>query len=428
MKRLKFIFVFLLLALLPFIYVFIDSNIHKRYIKIATGGKDGAYYAYAQKYKNELEKYGILLDIVTTQGSIEAQKKVIDSEVDFAFIQSGTENQGENLFSVANVAYEIVWVFYRHDFLKRLSQLRGEKIAVGEKRSGIFPVAGSILEINAIDSNNTTLLHMSNKEAFNALKNNDISALFYIASPDSKLLRHMMYEKSLHLFDFKRADSYRQYFLKKDQNFQIVTLEEGGFDFKKDIPSSSYRLLAKSTILITKDADEDIVRLFLKIAKKVHSKAGMFHNENLFPNVSMSKLPVHPAAEWYFRENEHYYERVFDFWTAQSLDRVHNFTLLVLLPLVTIFAFFIEVIMPVMHWYGRRKIIRWYDKINEIDTDIQDLGYEESKQRIKRLQEILDRVRSQEDIAPTHMEEFYTLQNQIVNILRDLQKRADSFS
>ncbi len=428
MKRLRLFFTFLLLSLLPFLYVFIDSNIHKKYIKIATGGKEGAYYAYAQKYKSELEKYGVILDIVPTQGSLEAEEKLINSKVDFAFIQSGMENLTYDLYFVANVAYEPVWIFYNQKSSDDLSKLKGKKIAVGETQSGIFPVARGLLDINGIDANNSSFLHMKNHEAFEALKKKSISAMFYIASPDSKLLQSLMYERDLHLFDFKNANSYKQYFLKRGQIFHIVTLQKGGFDFKNNIPSSKHTLLAKSTILITNMTDEDMVRLILKVSQKVHSRAGMFYDEKTFPNQSMSKLPPHSASERFFRESEHYYERLFDFWSAQSLDRLQNFALLVLLPLVTIFAFFIEVIMPVMHWYGRRKIIRWYDRINEIDTDIQILGLEEAQDRKEKLQDILDRVRSQEDIAPTHMEEFYTLQNQIVNILRDLQKRIDFLS
>ena len=425
MKRVKFLLLFLLSALLPFVFVFIDSNTHKTYIKIATGGKEGAYYSYALKYKKELEKYGVVLKVVTTQGSIEAQKKLKNSEVDFAFIQSGIEDLKCGLFFVANIAYEPIWIFYRGDKTNRLSQLKDKNIAIGELQSGIYPVAESILKINGFDINSKKIKKLKNHNAYKALKEANITAMFYISSPDSKLLRSLIFEKNLHLFDFERANSYRQYFLNKDQNFHIVTLEKGGFDFEKDIPETKHRLLAKSTILLTKDMDDEIVRLFLKVAQKVHSHAGMFYDEHTFPNLFMSKLPIHPSAENFFKENEHYYEEMFDFWTAQSLNKLHNFTLLVLLPLVTLFAFFIEVIMPVMHWYGRRKIIRWYDKINEIDTDIQTLDLKETNRRKEQLQEILDLVRSQEDIAATHMEEFYTLQNQIVNILRDLQKRAD---
>jgi hypothetical protein len=217
--------------------------------------------------------------------------------------------------------------------------------------------------------------------------------------------------------------TYRQYFLKKNEDYQILRLEASVFDLKEKIPTMAHTLLAKNTLIATIHGTDDMTRLFMKILEKIHSSAGMFHKEHTFPNASMLAYEQHPASVEYFKEPNHFYEEHFDFWIAQSLNKLHNFGLLYLLPILTLFAFFVEVIVPTMDWIKRRKIIVWYDKINDLDTGIELLDLQEAKNKKIVLENMLHEVRNQDDIPATHMEEFYTLQNQISNILNDVEKR-----
>ncbi len=425
MRTLKFFIGFLFILLLPIAFVFIDRTQHKDEITIATGGTDGGYYAHAQKYKTLLAKEGIELKIVTTYGSLDAQIKLLKGEVDFAFVQGGTEILGKDILALANVAYEPVWVFYSDSNISSLVDLTGAKIDVGVKSSGIYPVAKKLLSAVGIDSNSSEFVHLKNSDASFALQAKDIDAMFYIASANSKLVKKLLNNSDIHLMDFKDADAYKQYFLNKNQNFQILKLAASGFDLKNSIPKSEHTLLSKTTLLVTLNESDDMTRLFMKVIDKVHSKAGIFHKEHTFPNASMMAFEQHEASVEYFKEKEHFYEKFFNFWTAQSLSSLHTFGLLVLLPILTIFAFFVEVIVPTLSWYERRKIIKWYAKINELDTGIENFTLDEAKSKKDILEKMLCEVRNQDDIPSTHMEEFYTLQNQIINIIVELQKRID---
>ncbi len=53
-----------------FAYQFVEPPPPKA-VRIATGGQDGAYYAFAQKYARLLARDGITLEVVSTAGSIE---------------------------------------------------------------------------------------------------------------------------------------------------------------------------------------------------------------------------------------------------------------------------------------------------------------------------------------------------------------------
>ncbi len=430
MKTIKFFAFVLFVLLIPFSFFLIDRASHPHHISIATGSVEGAYYLYASEYRKLLAKEDVELRIVPTEGSLEALEKLRRGEVDFALMQSGFQYRGADakspLYALANVAYEPVWIFYRGLEAEVLDDFIGARVALGTPGSGIYSVAKLLLNARGVDRNNTKLLPEGNHEAALALEKGKIDAMFYIASADAKPVQKLLHTEGIKLFDFLHAASYRQYFLKRGEDFQVVTLEKGGFDLPADIPSFRHTLLAKSTVLMTRYADNEIVRLMMKTVRQVHQKAGIFANEGTFPNSAGLGALLHPAAERYFQQPTNFFEENFDFWSAQSLTKLNKFTLLILLPLITVFAFFVEVIQPTRHWYSRRKVIRWYDKVNEIDTDIDKLTPEEAQVRKEELQQVLERVRQQEDIPAIHMEEFYTLQNQIVNILDDLQKRIES--
>ncbi len=425
MRLFKFFIGFLLFLAIPVVFVYLDRTSHDKEISIATGGKGGGYYASALKYKKILEKDGINLKIVTTGGSIDAQQRLIDGEVDYAFVQGGTEIKDKGMLALANIAYEPVWVFYHDKNITSLHDLMGKTVAVGGEGSGIYPVAKNLLNEIGIDTNNSEFLHLGSADASFQLQSKTIDAMFYVASPNSKLVKKLLSNNDISLLHFKDAQTYRQYFLNKNKDFEIITLEASGFDLKERIPDTSHSLLSVKTLIATIDAPKELTRLLMKAIDQTHSGAGIFKEENRFPNASMLEFEQDIASVEYFREKTYFYEDNFDFWTAQSLNKLHNIVMLYLLPILMLFAFFVEVIVPTINWYASRKISTWYYKINRLDTGIEHLGLEEAIVKKDILEQMLHKIRSKDDIPTSHMEEFYTLQNQIANISNDIQKRID---
>ena len=421
MKTLKLILIFIILALLPLLYVAVDSHDHKKEISIAIGSKVDAYNEYAQAYAEELKKDGVTLNLVETKGSVDAQERLLRGEVDFAFVQGGTESK--NILALANIMLEPIWIFYKGNDISDLKSLKGKRIAICEKGSGILPVTLDLLDLVGINGFNSKLFHLPSHLAYERLKKNEIDAMFYIASADAPFLKRLMTLPNVHLMNFAASESYKQFFVKRNKHFEVVTLHENAFDMKKHLPRKRYKLLAKNTLLATYNASDEMVRLMLKVANRIHRKVGVFHKENDFPNASLLKIKQHKASKEYFREKIHYYERNFSFWIAQSLNKLHDYTMRYIFPLIVLFAFFIEVMVPAFNIYGQRKINRWYHRVNQIDNKIATVDLQHAKERREKLKKILAEIRSTDDIAANHMADFYTLQNQIVNILDALDKR-----
>jgi len=422
MKTLKLILVFVILVQLPILYIAVDSNDHKKEISIAIGSKVDAYSEYAKIYAKAFKKEGVTLKLVETKGSVEAQEKLLKNEVDFAFVQGGTEKK--DILALANIMLEPIWIFYKGEKITDLKSLKGNRIAICEKGSGIYPVTRELLALVGINGFNSKFKHIPSSQAYEALKKNEIDAMFYIASADAPFLKRLMIMPKVHLMNFANSsESYRQFFVKKNRHFETVMLYENAFDMKRHIPSKNYKLLAKNTLLATHNASDKMVRLMLKIADRVHSKVGVFQKENQFPNTLSFKIEQHKASKHYFREKVNYYENNFSFWMAQSLNKLHDYILRFIFPAIALFAFFIEVMLPSIEMYGKRKINRWYDRVNRIDNQIASVNLHEAKERREKLKKILAEIRGTDDISATHMADFYTLQNQIINILDALDKR-----
>jgi len=406
------------------LYVAIDSTMHKKEISIAIGAKVEAYSKYARAYAKEFSKEGIHLKLVEVKGSLEAQEKLISGDVDFAFVQGATANK--KVLALANVMVEPIWIFYKGEKISDLRDLKGKRIAICKKSSGIYDVTRELLGSIGINNFSSDFTHVSTEKAYKQLKNNEIDVLYYIAPADALFLRRLMLMPNTSLLNFTSAESYKQFFVNQEKHFEVVELSKNAFDMAKQVPSEDYKLLATNTLLATYNASDEMVRLMLKIANRIHKKVGVFHEENHFPNSTLLKIPQHKAAKHYFVEKTNYYENNFPFWIAQSLNKLEDYVLRFILPLILLFAFFIEVMVPAMNLYSRRKIKRWYRQVNAIDNKIVTVNLQNAKARREKLKQILAEMRSTNDISSTHMSDFYTLQNQIINILDALDKRINT--
>jgi len=413
-------------------YTWLDSKNVQWNVKIATGRVEGAYYVYAKEYQKELEKFEINLEIIPTQGAREAQEKVIHGEADFAFVQGGLESLGQGIFALANVAHEPIWVLtHRESNIITFDDLAGKTINICNSNNGTNPIAKELLNA-LLGENELTLTEYSASKAFKLLKEKKIDAMFYVIARSSSSLQKMIKDENIRIMNFNNAESIRKYFIKNDMNelfnsyYKIVELKKYSLDPKAKLPKEDKKLLVKRTLLVTKNASSKMVRLFLKVAQKVHSQEAFFHDENYFINSRGLKYPQHRASKRYFEKPLNRYERTpfITYWVAQSFQKIEDFILIFIVPLALI-AYVIEVIHPLSKIYTRRKINRWYRRINNLDTGIEYFSLDELKVKKGLLEELLIEVQDEDGIEATHLEAYYSIQHQIHDMLENFTKRIE---
>ena len=392
-----------------------------RTIVIATGQKDGAYFQFAERYRELLAAEDIELQIRETAGSIENLHLLEDSHsgVDLAFVQGGVGAQAESdsIVSLASLYFEPLWVFYRGDqVINRLTGFSQKRLSIGAEGSGTRAVALTLLDDNHLDVAADDLLSMGNREGQEALMGGNIDAAFFVASPRSKLVQDLLRDETIKLMSFQRATAYTR----KHHYLSRVTLPEGVIDLKANIPPSDTTLLAASANLVASDNFHPaLVSLLLQIAAEVHGGGDLFEKPGEFPNARNLDFPLDDAAAHYFKHGPPVLQRYLSFWTANLIDRLK----IMLVPLVTLLIPLFKIMPPAYRWRVRKKIYRWYRELQALDIEHPERESDEKLQSLlTRLDTIEEEVRKV-DVPLSYADELYDLRLHIGLVRSKLREK-----
>jgi TRAP transporter TAXI family solute receptor len=386
-------------------------------ITIATGQADGAYYLFAERYREILAEASVTLEIRRTAGSLENLRLLEAGEVDLAFFQggSGISTADSDITALGSLYYEPLWVFYRHpEVARRLTDFQGKRLATGAAGSGTRELVRTLLEDNRIVSPAENLQALGGQAAARALRQDAADAAFFVASPRSPLIQELLHDKTIRLMSFTRAAAYT------DLNHALaaVTLPEGVIDLQANIPPQDVALLASTANLIARDDFHPaLVSLLLQAATRVHSGGGLFEKPGEFPNGSHMDFPLNEDARRFYRHGPPLLQRYLPFWTANLVDRM----IIMLVPLLTILVPLVKVMPPTYRWQVRRKIYRWYHELHAIDIQHPDQApaaeLAELLQRLDAIEEEVRKVR----VPLSYSDELYNLRLHIGMLRNRLQ-------
>jgi TRAP transporter TAXI family solute receptor len=360
-------------------------------ITISSGSKDGAYYLYAQQYKEILKRNNITLNILDSSGSLENIQRLKNQQADIAFVQGGTsinqdDSDSENaLFSLGSLYYEPIWIFLSKSFKPdTLNDFKQRRIAIGNPGSGTEMVAQQALELNGLNENNVQFTSLSGKQTATALLDGSIDAGFIVASADSPIIQQLLKQDTVELFSLKRALAYSRLlpFLSE------VTLAAGIINLAENVPSEDKILLAPtSNLVIHEDMHPGLTVLILQAAQEIHSRPSLFTQPQAFPSPRNLAYPISDVAERFYKKGPPFLMRYLPFWAAVLIDRMIVF----LLPLIAVMIPLFKLMPPIYRWRVRSRIYRWYEELQETDSAIsQDKAL--SADRIQQLHKQLNRI------------------------------------
>jgi TRAP transporter TAXI family solute receptor len=395
-----------------------------RSITIATGGLSGAYYAYAQAYKKLLAQKGIELNIVSTSGSIDNIERLQKSEVDLAFVQSGTGqaikqsgSDSEHLVSLASIYYEPLWLFMpKSKKAFKTADLKGRRIAIGMEGSGTRALVSLLLENNGINASNTNLMAVNGDESARLLLNGEIDYMFVVSSMNSALIQSLLTNNDIATFDFDRAKAYTRRY----RFLSSVELPQGVIDFSRNIPENDINLLsAAATLAARDDIHPALVALLMQVLEDVHGEGGILEEPGQFPSQHFVDFPLDISAKRYFDYGPPLLQRYLPFWAAVLVNQLKIF----LIPLLALMIPLMKILPPIYRWRVRSRIYRWYGDLRDIEQKISDDIDKDSS--IKLMAEL---VLLQEDVtrqpAPlSYTDELYHLRSHISLVYEKLDKK-----
>jgi TRAP-type uncharacterized transport system substrate-binding protein len=394
-------------------------------ITMSTGPKGSTFAKIGERYQSVLARDGIRVTLMNSEGSLENLKRLtgIGPQVDIALVQSGMTADGNNggLISLGSMFYEPVRIFYRGTGdLERLSQLRGQRIAVGPEGSGVRVLALALLAANEIAPGGPTqLVDLEGAAATQALLAGRVDAIVLTGDSASyDVVRQLLHADGIRMFNFVRADAY----VRRFPYLSKLLVPEGAFDLGEDLPRNDVNMLAPTVELVAHaKLHPAIIDMLLGAAFEVHSRASVLQTAGQFPNANAYLFPISDEALRYYRTgNKSLLYRFLPFWLASLLNRA----LVVLLPVIVVLIPGLRLLPQLYRWRINRRIHHRYSELMALEREtLEHSSPQERDALMARLAHIEKRVIGGR-IPGSHAEQLYHLREHIEFVRENLERSA----
>jgi TRAP-type uncharacterized transport system substrate-binding protein len=410
------IFAVLALAIFLFFYLAPPNTI------IITSGPEGSTFRLtAEKYAKILQRSGVTLRILPSEGSVDNIKRLADpsSKVDVGFVQGGV-NKGiktDKLVSLGSISYQPLLIFYRSgSTIELLSQLIGKRVAVGEVGSGTHTLSLALLAGNGIEPGGPTkVLEMDSDRAAEAILNGKVDAVFLMGDSVSiTLIRQLLHTPGIKLYNFIQADAYTR----RIPYLNKITLPKGSIDFGKDIPAHDVFLIAPTVELIARDRLHPALSdLLIEAAQEVHSGAGLLRRKGEFPAPIEQEIRISTEASRFYKSGKSFLYRTLPFRFASLVNRI----IVVFVPMIVLLLPALRLIPAIYRWRFKSRISRWYRALLMIEQDlIAQLASDQRNVLMERLDNIEEAVNRMK-VPASFADQFYDLRGHITFVRNRLR-------
>jgi TRAP-type uncharacterized transport system substrate-binding protein len=389
-------------------------------VVMTTGAEDGAYHRYAQRYRAVLARQGVELELRPSSGAAQNLERLRSGAggVQVGLVQGGLIQpaDAENLVTLGSAFYEPIWVFYRGQAtIERISDLRGQRVAIGIQGGGTHALATTVARDNGLAQPPTVLEEIGGLAAAEALVAGKVDAALYVSAIDGPAIQQLLRAPGIRLMDARRADAYirRLPFLHK------LDLPEGVVDLAGDIPPQRVTMIALTGNLVARqDLHPVAVELLLEAAREVHGGPSLLHAAKMFPAPLDIELPLDSDADRFYKERPSLLRRVLPFWVAVWAERL----LFIVLPLLAIAIPAFAYLPKIYDWRIRSKLDGWYGELNRIERAALESGGDLSAQ-LAKLNDI-DRRLNRLKVPKGYLSQLYTLREHADYVRRVLESRA----
>ncbi|OSZ76201.1 TAXI family TRAP transporter solute-binding subunit [Hydrogenophaga sp. IBVHS1] len=420
-------FAILTIALLALTYWWLDPNPPKRVV-LATGPAQSAYEEFGKRYAESLARYGIEVELLSTEGSSDNLEKLRTGQADLGFVQGGTADIGydeeDTLTSLGSLFVEPLWLFYREDAARRLrkepvvrslAELQGWRVNVGTPGSGVPRLFNTLLDVNRIEPGQLKLSRLEQTPATVAFLDGELDAVVFASAPESLMVQMLLQTPGVKLLDFAQSEAYSRRF----GYLTPVSMPQGVVDLAKNIPARNVRLVASTTSLLAhSNTHPAILQLFAQTATQLHGGASWFSRAREYPSLEHSEVPISSEAQRAIKNGPPFLQRYLPFWLANLIERVW-----LAMGLIIVLALPLSRIVPPLYAFRiRSRVFRWYAELRDVEQ-----RHESNDASAQELLEQLDTMESKVEkiVVPlSYTDELYALRNNIQLVRKKLLRKA----
>jgi len=391
-------------------------------VTFAAGGLDGAYYAYAERYRALFDEAGIEVEILETNGSIDNLRLLIGEEADIALLQGGTAQPGDGdlLRSLGGMFYEPLWVFARADLpVTDFGSLKGARIATGAEGSGTRMLARQIMAEFGDGWGAAASDPRAGFEAVNALLSGQVDAAMFSASIEASYIQQLLQDERVKLVPFQRGPS----LARRMPALAPVTLLRGVVNVGEDLPANDIPLIAPvAQLAVRGDLHPAIQSLALETADAIHEDRSLLAAAKTFPDGTLTDLPLSKEAKRFYQRGPSTLRRWFPFSVANFLDRAW----VLAIPLLTLMIPMVRAAPPLYRWRVRRKIYVWYSDLQDLEERGRAADKPDELARVHGELEDLQVEIGKLEVPLSYTDDVYRLRSHIAFVQQLLGKGANS--
>ncbi|MFT5698977.1 MAG: TRAP transporter TAXI family solute receptor [Desulforhopalus sp.] len=407
------------LAAIIIAYQFVEPAPPKT-LKIATASAEGAYYAFANEYKDHFAKEKITLEVMETSGSVENLQLLKEKKVDVAFLQGGVGAAEDfpDFVGLASLYQEPLVIFIRKGIeIETFADFKGKKIAAGKEGSGTRQIVLQLLEDNELnETKDLEIVELGGKEGAEQLLAGNIDALFMVIRADAEIVQELFQNEKVDLVSLDRAEAYARL----HGYLSHIVLVEGVLDMARNIPNKDYHLIAPSATLVAHTGTHPaLVDLLMQVATKVHDESSVLTVDRVYPSPENLDFPLSTEAERFFKHGPPFLQRYLPFWAASLIDRLK----FMILPLIALLIPLVKVLPPTYRWSIRSRIYRWYGELHDLDGELKNDENVETLTEAIRLVNAMEQEVREVEVPLSYAEELYNLRVHI-DLLRTQFKRT----
>ena len=406
----------LILAGFVVAYQFVDPAPPNR-IVLATGSDGGAYQRYGEQYAEYLAREGIEVTLRETAGSLEnLQLLSADSGVDLAFVQGGLASsaKSDTVMAIGSLYLEPLWLFVRSDYeIREMADFAGATVSIGVEGSGTRIVAKNLFTAHGIADDAVDFIGVEPDALVQSFVNGEIDAAFVIADPGAEIIVDLLRTDAARLHSLARAAAYARRY----SYLTPITLPQGVLDLQANRPDVDVETVALTAMLVARqDFHPALVDLLLVAAADIHGGHSILADSGKFPTGRYVDLPLSGEAERHFKNGPPFLMRYLPFWAATLVDRLW----IMLLPLIGLAIPLIKLVPPVYQWRIRRRILRVYSELEQLDPRSSDIVNDADKERRILALSDLDKLTVTVSVPEAYKDDLYKLRRDIDLVRRQL--------
>ena len=357
-------------------------------VRLGTGPAGGHYERFGKGLRREVAEHGVELQTVTTAGSMDNIRLLLDGKIDVALVQSGnlSDAQAAQLLSIASVFYEPVLVVERADW--DADHIEGGRIAIGTPGSGGNALVRGLLEDQGITEGEppgTRFVEIEGEAAVKALVERRVDSAVFVTSLDAPWVRTLFADPGLRVADFELAEA----FTRHNRFLSRLVIPAGLIDLRTELPSGDMQAIATTASLVIRpDVHKAMIPLLIESAREQLYQGGLLSAPEEFPSAHGVEAPLADEAMQYFERGPSFFYRWLPFRYASIATRLT----IVLIPLLTLMYPLFRLAGPAYRWAAERRIYGWYRVLGRIERRMDTSSNAAS---LEPIQEDVDRVGEQ---------------------------------